>query len=237
METIRNFLRRAAPMLAALVAAPVVSRILLVSDTGSAWAPQDLRGFLSDLGVVLLAFPLAMLIRRISRWIGVLFIQFWTLLHWLNFETVAELDSLGSVHDLAFLTDGEFLIGSATAISRPIVLSLLCIVTGFLVWRSWGGWSIRMAGASLTAAGVMFLGQGLWPSSQDVADWRQSDFIQANAVYLMREETGQSSSSNDPRVAMLELVPEMAANLDGEPILPLPGAAKNILLVMVEGVR
>ena len=223
-------------MLGALVATPFVSRALLIHDTGSGLAAQDLRGFLSDLGIALLALPLVLLARKIWRWIGVLFVLFWTFFHWLNFEVVADLGSLASVLDLEFLTDETFLAGSAAGVSRPIVLSLLCIVGAVVVWRSRGEWSIRLTLASLTMAGIVLLGQSLWPASQEVADWRQNDFIQANIVYLMRSDTEPSSTARDPRVAMLDLVPEMAADLDGEPILPLPGAAKNILLIMIEGV-
>ena len=160
---------------------------------------------------------------------------FWTLFHWVKFEVVADLGSLASVLDLEFLTDETFVVGSAFGISRPIVLSLLCIVTAVVVWRNDGGWSIRTTLASLAAAGVVLLVQSQWPSSPDMPDWRQNDFIQANIVYLMRSETELSSTAIDPRAAMLDLVPEMAADLDGKPILPLPGAARNILLVMIEG--
>ena len=218
-----------------LLATPFVSRALLIHGVGSGLAAQDLRGFLGDLGIALLTLPLALLARKISRWLGVFVVLFWTLFHWLNFEVVADLGSLASVLDLEFLTDKTFLAGSVTYISRPMVLSFLCIVAAVVVWRSRGEWSIRITLASLIVAGVVLLGQSLWPTSQDVADWRQNDFIQANIIYLMRPGTESSSTVSDPRIAMLDLVPEMAADLDGEPILPLPGVATNILLVIVEG--
>ncbi len=229
-------MRQVTLMFVALVTTPFVSRILLVWDTGSIWAWQDLRGFLSDLGISLLALPVLLLARKASRWIGVLFILLWVVSHWVNFETVAELGSLGTVHDLEFLTDGTFLSGSATAITRPIVLSVLCLASGFWVWWIGSGWSIRAVVASLAAAGAVFMAQGLWPVSQDLAEWRQRDFLQATLVYLMRPEVEPASPSGDTRAAMLELVPEMVADLEGEPILPLPGAARNVLLVIVEGV-
>lgn len=223
-------------MLAVLLAAPFLSRVLLLDDTGSSWAVQDLRGFVSDLGIALLALPVALLLRRLSPWLGVLLMLAWNLWHWSNFEVVSDLGSLASVLDVGFLTDKDFLVGSAMAISRPVALALLCVLTVTAVWRWKGGVSIRVVAMCLVlGTGVLWV-QSLWPLSQEVAEWRQDDFIRANFAYLFRSSGEPLDHPSDPRVAMLEVLPEIAANLDGEPLLPLPGVANNVLMVILEGV-
>jgi hypothetical protein len=70
----------------------------------------------------------------------------------------------------------------------------------------------------------------------NLAFWRQMNFVHDNALYLLNPSARAQTRFVDPPTAMLELIPGLAGDLSGEPIIPLPGKAKNVLVLMVEGV-
>jgi hypothetical protein len=112
-------------VLAGLLATAFVLRALLIAEETARVAPEDLRGFLSD-GIVSL-FLLALLVwtSRVSRILASLLVAAWVFLHFANYETVRELGAPASALDIGFLGDRTFLLGSATAVSRPVLLAVL----------------------------------------------------------------------------------------------------------------
>jgi hypothetical protein len=158
------------------------------------------------------------------------------LIHYLNFEVVRELGSLASVLDLKFLADPTFVLGSAIAVSRPFLLTALLGGSLYCARRGFDQAPVRVALGGLALAGVLFAAHSLWPVAQGLSSWRQLDFVHDNSLYLLNSSARQESVFVDPPTAMLQLIPGLAGDLTGEPIFPLPGKAKNVLIVIVEGI-
>jgi hypothetical protein len=230
---------RTALAFASVVAAPLGFRIAAIADRDAGVALPDLRGVLADASTALLVFAAVVAVSRIARVAAVVLVALWTLLQYANFETVRVLGSLASALDAPYLADPTFLLGSALVVSRPALLALLMTAAPALAWVGLRGARIPMALGS-AAVGALLLGiHAVWPWSDEVAIWRQTHFVPHNArlaLQVRERSAGPPSGFPDPPAAMLDLVPDLAANLDGEPRLPLARRGTNVLLVVLESV-
>jgi hypothetical protein len=89
------------------------------------------------------------------------------------------------------------------------------------------------------AAAVLLGCFWLWPWSDDVAVWRQTNVIQQNLRLLARSGLAPRATAqrfSDPSAAMLDLDPELRADWSGEPLVPAEGRARNVLLLVLESV-
>jgi len=234
--------RRYALVLASLLLAPLVLRLAAIVDRAAAPVAGDLHGLISDVLVALVALPLLLVVGRLSRYSALLLVGVWTIFHYANYESIRVLGALASIHDIGFLGDTTFLLGSALAVSRPLVLGLVTAVSMILASRGLRGgagtpsvW--RVVSTSAGAAGLLFGVHLLWPWTDEIAFWRQTDFVQQATYELLR--TPLHSDERRPRFAsppeaMLDLVPELRADLEGELIIAREGRAKNVLLVVIE---
>jgi arylsulfatase A-like enzyme/predicted small integral membrane protein len=238
-DTGRGFGGRDLLVLAGLLATPCLLRAALIVEETAHFAPADLRGFVADLGVSCGLLALLALLARGSRLLASLLGAAWVLLHFANYETVRELGATASPGDIGFLGDPTFLLGSATAVSRPALLLCLLAATVALAWVGLRGAASKTAWGSALAAAVLLGGHGLWPLNDDVAVWRQANFVQHNLQGLARaglRDDGPRRRFANPTEAMLDLDPQLAADTGGEPRLSAQGRARNVLLLVLESV-
>ncbi len=204
---------RIAVAFASAVIAPVAFRVAALSDRGSGVALVDLRGFWSDAMVALLVLALAVLASRASRLAALALVLIWTALQYANYESLRVLGSLISVRDASYLADPTFLRGSALVVSRPALLSLLCLACPLLAWFGLRGAPLRIA-LWCAAAALLLLGARMaWPWNDEAAAWRQTHFVPHDAGLLL-EATFRSESTPSrfvhPPAAMLDLLPGLA---------------------------
>ncbi|MBW2414302.1 MAG: LTA synthase family protein [Deltaproteobacteria bacterium] len=220
----------------AVLAAPFAVRLALISEMPGAGV-DDLRGFASDAGSAALLLALLIPLTRLSRWAAVAVTGIWSLAHYANYETITGLGSVASALDAHFLADPTFLRGSALAVGHPLLLAgVLALPLGL------GAWGLRrLSGRSAVACGalgaVLLGGLSLLPRSDAAAVWRQVGVAHENGGYLVRLALAPDDDRHrfpDPASAMLDVVPELAANLDGVPRVPESGRARNVLLIVLE---
>jgi hypothetical protein len=141
--------RLAAPILSnvlCLMITPLMVRLTLLHAEGIRLQRHDVKWLISALAVVFGAVGLFSLIPKGRRFpffatISVL----WTMVHYANYETYL---ALGGILQLAFLPllfDPTFFVGSATHVSRPILLiaslpsrgvrKTSSFTRGFLIWK------------------------------------------------------------------------------------------------------
>lgn len=228
---------RFAAILASLLIAPWAFReLLLVEEVGAVPAATDLRGFVSDLGVSSLLAVFAILLGRVARPLGVFVVIVAVLAAYINYETVVALGSVASLLDAGFLGDQTFLRGSVAAISHPVFLGAVTLASAGLAW--WGLRAVPLR-AALGALAVSVLAAAFlvnWDQDDRVETWRQLNAIEHNVVWLSWRGLRSESGYTDPPRAMLELLPELAGDLEAPARFPLNGAGRNVLLVIVEGV-
>jgi len=238
VTTLRDIrLDRSSLPLLALLFAPVVLRGVLLADLAPSASVQDLRGVLSDLAIALLLLPAVFAAGRLTRWIGVAIVAGWTLLQYANYETVVELGSLASALDLRFLGDSTFLLGSALEVARPVLLGALLVAGAVAVRLAPAAVPWLHSGASLAVGAALAMLLALWPWSDEVALWRQTNVVQRNLNLLVRPSDGPARSAfRDPPSAMLALDPQLAADLGGRSFLGAGPRARNVILVSLESV-
>jgi hypothetical protein len=238
-DTGRGFGGRDLLMLAGLLATAFLLRASLIAEETAHFALQDLRGFLSDLLVSLFLLAVLLWTARVSRILASLLVAAWVLLHFANYETVRELGAPASVYDLGFLGDRTFLLGSAAAVSRPVLLAVLLTGSVALVWVSLRGAASKVVLGCLLVATFLLGCHSIWPWSGDVAVWRQTNFVHRSLRLLARSAVRPGMAGQDfpdPTAAMLDLDPELGADWSGESIVPAEGRARNVLLLLLESV-
>lgn len=238
-DTGRGFGRRDLLVLAGLLATAFFLRASLIAEETARVALQDLRGFLSDLLVSLFLLAVLLWVARVSRILASLLVAAWVLLHFANYETVRELGALASVFDVGFAVDRTFLLGSATAVSRPVLLVVLLAGSVALVWVTLRGAASKAALGCVLVATFLLGCHWIWPWSDDVAVWRQTNMVQQNLRLLARPGLRPGTAGrrfSDPTAAMLDLDPDLAADWSGEPLVPAEGRARNVLLLFLESV-
>jgi hypothetical protein len=225
--------------LAAVLVSPVAFRLLLVWERTGGFELQDLRGLVSDAAVSLVALALLVALGRRLRVLAALALAVWCIAQYANYEIVSALGSLASFSDAGYLLDPTFVVGSALVVSRPVTLTVLLVVSlalghiGILSLRP------RAAVGSLAAAALLVGLYSAWPWSHEFAIWRQTHFLQYDARRVALDVLEPESSRlrfRDAPAAMLDLLPELAADLSGAPRLPLEGRKRNVLLVILESV-
>lgn len=219
----------------AFLLAPWVLRGLSLVEEGVVPSLVDLRGFAADLGVACLATALFWPLARLWRGLGALAGVALALLAAANFETIAALGSVAAFGDAHFLGDRTFLLGSVAAASRPWGMAVLAAASGILAWIGLP----RLGPRAVVAAGVLgvvlFASAWVPPREQGVAGWRRVNVVQHNVQALLLRGR-EDRAWLDPPGAMLERLPELAADLDGEPRFAWEPARRNVLLVVLEGV-
>ena len=184
VTTGRGFGGRELLVLAGLLATACFLRASLIAEETAHVDLQDLRGFLSDLLVSLFLLAVLLCTARVSRIAASLLVAAWVLLHFANYETVRELGAPASVFDIGFAGDRTFLLGSAAAVSRPVLLVVLLAGSVALAWVALRGAASKAVRGCVLAATFLLGCFWLWPWSDDVAVWRQTNVVQQNLRLL-----------------------------------------------------
>lgn len=229
-------LRFALVWVAALLA-PLALRAVLVFERTSGLYTGDALGVMSDAAVAGLMVVVLLWLGRVSRFLAVVTVLAWVLLHYASYETVRVLGSIASYRDVHFMASATFLEGSALAISRPLLLASLAAVSAALAFLAVRGLSARWWAGSIGAALLLFAAHQAASMTDQLEYWRQLNAIDYNARDWLTELLADPTSHAfpDPPSAMLDLVPGLASDLDGELLLETPGRGHNVLLVVIEG--
>jgi arylsulfatase A-like enzyme len=213
------------------LAAPWLTRALLLSEKRLALGPTDLRGFLSDASVALLVVGAAgFFLATGRRWGRVAGLGAVLSIVWVSFamyEFISVFDSLYALSHAGFLADSTFVGGSVRHARHPAVLALITAAAaaaglwarapGKLWWRGWG-----------VALAACVLGQAVIPMSHTYDEWRQRHAIPANLLIL------PASAGVGPASISAEVRDVFRGNLRGERWAgPLPDRP-NVLLIMIE---
>jgi hypothetical protein len=221
----------ATPLLAlAGVAAPVIVRISWLADLSGRTA-VDARGFASDIGTGLVIAALIALVAKASFWVALLGAATWGVLNYANLEHLSELGGLLQPTFAKYLGDPTFIIGSAMAITRPAIFLGLLVATLGPTW-----WALRSARSparisTLAALGLALLGL------HHVTGWDDQSLTarQRNFLHHTLANAASGAVVDAAGLAFAVRPPELAANLEGEARLPLPGSARNVILLVLEG--
>ena len=240
MQEGRASWKRTGRVVLALSVAPIAFRTTLllderVGDLGRA----DVGGYLSDVGAILAFAAVLTPIGRLSRPLGTAAVLLWAFVHYANYETVRVLGALASALDLGYALDSTFFFGSAVATSNPALLIGALLMSGLLAWRSVAGSSFPAALVCALLAVATFAFQRANPPIAEQARWRQTDLFQENVEVLSAMAFARGDERlrfRDSQSAVLDLMPQMGADLDGEPIVEMPNPDVNVLLVILESV-
>lgn len=230
----RHSLRSPIPSLVgAVILAPLVTRILLLFEGGVDLRTADLEGLAADIGISLvLASGLIAATRFGSwfRWVGPMCVGFWCVANFANYEHIHELGSMASLSHAGYLADPTFFRGSVLAPTHPFLLVLTTLASVALVWRASAPDRPKKPHAPLLIGIGLVIVVVAVPQSGAIASWRQTNFLVAQSVRLIthRGAGGVAASFGNGSLA--------ARDLEGTPILDGEGRARNVLLVVLEGV-
>ncbi|MEE2679825.1 MAG: LTA synthase family protein [Myxococcota bacterium] len=223
--------------IASVVAAPWGLRALALLEEGLPLTTADLRGFGEDLAVGLLLLGVLWPLARFSRWLSVAIVGILTLGYYANYETILALGSVASPLDAGFLVDPVFFGGSALALASPVALAALLLLSIVLAAVGLRGGSGRLGLACGAAGALGLVVLALAPEDARVGAWRQANALSHNVTWLSaRSDWSGSAEFPTPPAAMLDLSPDLAADLDAPLRFPDGRRATNVLLVVLEGV-
>ncbi len=215
------------------LAAPWLTRALLLAEKGLVVRLVDLRGVLADASVALVILGVVGALVQRGRWwgraLGALVLGAFLFATFGIYEVVSELDSLYALNHAGFLADATFVKGSVLHMRRPLLLALLALAGAVGVLRAvppgrswWTGWSI--------ALGLCVFGQAMMPMSLRYDGWRQRHAVHAQASLLPASSKLGASAGVGAEVRKA-----FTADLGGERWVGPLSARPNVLLIMVEG--
>ena len=218
-------------LVAVCLAAPWVTRAILLVEKRHGVHFVDLRGFLSDGSVALLAIGLIGLClatrRAWGRVLAWIVATGFILSTFAIYEVVAAFDSLHGLAYARLVADPIFVGGSVRHLAHPVLLAtmlgLVTLGTAFgeaprKAW--WGRWAL--------ASVLVVFAQVALPMSHASDEWRQRHAVHALASSLpARSGLGVGTVSAEVRQVF-------SADLDGERRFdPIPGRP-NVLLILLE---
>lgn len=211
-----------------------IVRIALLVDESISITPGDTVGFLSDAAVALLLAAALMWLASVTRrgrLIGMPLVAIWSLINFANFEHIKELGSIVSLDYAGYLVDVPFLRGSALAPTHPLLLALTIISALGLIFAAFSSSRATGARACAVVGAVLLALTNLIPRTGELARWRQTDVLSAQAAKLIH--TSRFGSS-EPLAAGFERLD--ARDLEGAPLIAANPRARNVLVVILEGV-
>lgn len=237
MSLIRRCLQHPLSSLAALIglllAVPLGLRLAL------GWS--DPLGYLSDLGI---AGLLVVLLQRRPWWLALPVLSVWCLMTLASVELVSAVGRLPSMADVHYLLDLQFLENSTGGgFAQPWLAAALASGLAFWLIARWAGRSKPAAGLprhAWTVPALLLLVHGgvqyRYPSEED--PWRLFNLPHQLLVTGIGEGQARleewlegDGADTPPRMAGLTRL-----DLDGRKLLPEPGRARNVLLVVLEGI-
>lgn len=207
--------------LATLAAIPLTARFVALAQRNLSLTWRDLLGIVSDLGTAAVGVTVISAMPR--RWLRALAGCGWGVLHWAHLEHVVALDAPLSLRHAGYLSDPEFLFGSAlrpiTLLPGVLVLGL-GLIGGSLLPRIGRRYGLGMAAAGATVLGLLLLLPG--PHS-----WRSRHFV-VTELGRLRPDPETEPVPTDGHAAK--------ADLSGERLVPVLSGRPNVLLLVLESV-
>ncbi|MBE9532331.1 MAG: LTA synthase family protein, partial [Proteobacteria bacterium] len=215
----------------AVLFAPVLIRLALLSHKGVAPSFVDVRGFTSDILVSFIIALILVFIFRLKPLAGIVILLLWSLLSYGVYEHVMALGALPSLSNIKYLGDATFLKASVLSVSRPLLFLPVVLFPPTLgAVLFWGG-RTRLRPVAFIYPAIFFLIINIfWKDDSEALMWRQANFAHDNVGLLVSFGGGAEALGSTDRVSL------SGAELNGEPVIELPGSAKNVLLIMLESV-
>ncbi|MCL1980971.1 MAG: LTA synthase family protein [Proteobacteria bacterium] len=190
-------------------------------------------GLFSDLGVAVLFYTLA---RCCPPWLRAPLVLIWAFFQAAAIELFSALQRLPSWYDLHYLTDPDFVSASVDGFrfSSPWLVGLLMASALLVAVKPVHRWGYRPLVLGLVVAFSLLLGQGMasnWYDEQPVAarynglHW----FVEDALSEVLGQEVGPMTEEELP--AGLRQF-----DLAGTPLLAGQGQAKNVLIIVLEGI-
>lgn len=215
--------------LAAVLLPPLALRALELRVQQAELAWTDLRGLAADATVALFffAFLVAVALVPAGRGLAALAATLWGGLHYANYEHIVALGTMLNLSYAGYAADPTFFWGSMLHPTAPLGALLVLALPPLLVWPAFRRpphWPLAAttAGAGLVLATAL----AFTPADEAVAGWRQTHFL----AHPSRSWVGGTSGIDDGSV-----LPERTADLSGRPLLAPAPRARNVLLVILEG--
>ena len=216
-----------------LLVLPVLSRYAL------GWS--DPRGYLSDLAI---GSALLLLLRRAPYGLGLPVLLGWAVLTLGNAELISAVGRMPEPSDLHYLIDAQFLSQSTEGggISQPLLALLLGLgILGYLLAVRVGAPLPAMRPRYLPALPMLLLAAHsgadyLRPSDTD--EWKQFNLphkFLAAALNASQQHL-DAWSNTDASDAPADIAGLSKLDLNGTPLLPDGGKARNVLIITLEGI-
>jgi hypothetical protein len=163
-------------------------------------------------------------VRGLNLCVGIL----WVLAHHANYEHLRGIGSALTFSHAQYMADATFFFGSATHLSRPLLLLTALAGTALLLWFSAGRpVGVRKAAAPATAVALTACVSLSWGIGGPAASWRDSHFLLAALGEALSTRPALAASGGRGGVER--------ADLAGDPVGPTSQGHKNVLLLVLEG--
>lgn len=233
---------RAPFLILAMLMLPIGLRAAAIVLDHTDFGLADVRGFATDLLLATVFATLAHLAlgwQALRGWPGRVLatglLLLWAVLAFGNFEHILANDANLDPVNLKYLTNKEFIQGSALRVSHPVLTGLLGTATlAFFVLgvRQREPKPMRPVALRLLLGLVALM---LWPLAGDTLTWRQ----ECPAFSLIRIINGQAASAPAAKASIDNATARAkAADLTGAPRFAFPKKAErppNVLIIMMEG--
>jgi phosphoglycerol transferase MdoB-like AlkP superfamily enzyme len=201
----------------------------------------DLAGFASDLIICLISVVFFLLLSKWSKIAAVIFILFWSLFHYSNYEHVAVNSDLVSLEYADHLLSPTFLFGSGFAFSNVFLL-LIILAFSFTVFKvkavqlnftSIFSILIITLGAVITRNGFTSVLQQQYRVYN--ARWRSINVVHANVEDIFSAGLHNMEFFVDP-MHKAKYQSSLQSDLNGNPVVPLGNQGHNVLLIVLESI-
>ena len=190
-------------------------------------------GLFSDISVAVLFFMLA---RSSPSWLRTPLVLFWALFQAAAIELFSALQRLPTWHDLRYLTDPDFVSASVEGfrLSSPWLVGLLLTVSLLVAVKPVPRWGNRALGLGMAAALCLLLAQGIVSRQYD----DQPVAARYNGLHWFVEDAMSAALRGEvPMMAEADLPAGLRRlDLEGTALLAAKGQAKNVLIVVLEGI-
>lgn len=221
-----------------LSAAPVFLRTVLLVEQSLPLGPSDVHGYLSDVTIsALVAAALSTVMRLLSprarTWPALVIGLAWTLIQIGNYEHISALGAPLQFTYAQYMRDGVFVAGSALSISSAALLVILLVISvgGMLAIARQSFTGLSWQARAIIVLALAF-SNAAWPTDPRALAWRDSNFMEL----LIRPSNAKALAVSQRTSLPITFRPNIAADLEGDPILPLGKAKRNVLLVILEGI-
>jgi hypothetical protein len=211
---------------------PFAVRLLLLAEFGLRPRLGDLRGLGLDLLVSMVTAVTTWSLLRCGAWgriAGTGLLVAWSVVNFANYEHVRELGSTVRLTYVNYVADPVFLLGSALTSSHPLLLLGIIVVCIAVMLKTPQQMIWPRPVITLVVAIIAIIALVLLPSDAMMAEWRTSNVVLAQTNSLFSSLVSQKAATPSGRQ-------HAASDLSGSALVGASPEARNVLLVILEGV-